>query len=53
MQFDGHALSVAPDGTVLKFGEPVGKLFVKEDHQLDYVHLASQREVSEGKTMTA
>lgn len=53
VQFDEHALSVASDGTVLKFGEPAGKLFVKEEHQLGYAHLAYQREVSEGKTMTA
>lgn len=49
-QFDGHALSVAPDGTVLRFGVPVGKLVVNARHELDFSQLAYQSEISSGKS---
>lgn len=52
-QFDGHALTVAPDGTVLKFDVPVGNLTVDDRHQLDFAQLAYQREISTGKTASA
>lgn len=52
-QFDGHALTVAPDSTVLKFGVPAGKLTVDDRHQLDFAQLAYQREISIGKTAGA
>lgn len=51
VQFDGHALSVEPDGTVLKFGQAAGKLFVDDRHQLNRQQLAYQREISSGKTV--
>lgn len=52
-QFDGHALTVASDGTVLKFDVPVGKLTVDDRHQLDFDQLAYQREISTSKNASA
>ena len=49
-QFDGHALTVAPDGTVLKFDVPVGQLTVDDRHRLDFDQLEYQREISTGNT---
>lgn len=43
---DGHALSVQPDGTVLKLGEPAGILTVAAQHGLNFSHLAYQLEIS-------
>jgi putative restriction endonuclease len=47
--FDGHALTVLPDHTILKLGEPTGTLTVTAEHRLNDDHLAYQREISEGK----
>lgn len=48
--FDGHALTVLPDHTVLKLGEPTGTLTVTAEHRLNYDHLAYQLEISKGKS---
>jgi putative restriction endonuclease len=45
---DGHALSVLPDGTVLKRGEPAGTLTVSTAHNLNFSNLAYQLEISIG-----
>lgn len=44
--FDGHALTVQPDGTVLQLGESIGKLTVIPEHGLDFKQLAYQHEIS-------
>ncbi|WP_083848006.1 YDG/SRA domain-containing protein [Arthrobacter sp. M2012083] len=44
--FDGHALTISPDGTVLNLGKPVGKLNVARAHGLNFEHLAYQEQIS-------
>ncbi len=44
--FDGHALTVRPDSTVMKLGSPIGKLKVMDAHGLNYEHLAYQEQFS-------
>jgi putative restriction endonuclease len=51
--FDGHALTVQPDGTVLRLGEPVGELTVAAEHRLNFGHLAYQLEISRAKSSHA
>lgn len=48
--FDGHALSVEPDGTVLRLGQPFGKLTVATGHRLNPNHLAYQQQISTGNS---
>lgn len=48
--FDGHALTVHPDRTVLKLGEPTGKLTITAAHRLNFEHLAYQLEISRAKS---
>ncbi|WP_427136632.1 YDG/SRA domain-containing protein [Pseudarthrobacter sp. S9] len=48
--FDGHALTVQPDRTVLKLGEPIGKLTIAAEHRLNFEHLAYQLEISRAKS---
>lgn len=48
--FDNHALTVNDEGTVLKLGIEVGKLFVKKQHALDFAHLSYQRKISEASS---
>lgn len=47
---DGHALTVRPDGTVLKLGKPFGNLTVAKEHRPDPGHLAYQQQISMGKS---
>ncbi|MDR6637405.1 YDG/SRA domain-containing protein [Paenarthrobacter nitroguajacolicus] len=44
--FDGHALTVRQDSTVMNLGRPTGKLRVVEAHGLNYDHLAYQEQFS-------
>jgi putative restriction endonuclease len=44
--FDGHALTVQPDRTVLKLGEPTGKLTIAVQHRLNFEQLVYQMEIS-------
>lgn len=46
--FDGHALTIRSDGTVLNLGAQVGKLRVVPAHQLSADHLAYQEQISTG-----
>jgi putative restriction endonuclease len=48
--FDGHALTVQPHRTVLKLGEPIGKLTTAAEHRLNFEHLAYQLEISTAKS---
>ncbi|MFF2844360.1 YDG/SRA domain-containing protein [Paenarthrobacter sp. NPDC057981] len=51
--FDGHALTVQPDGTVMNLGIATGKLRVAESHGLNYEHLAYQEQFSAAKSARA
>jgi putative restriction endonuclease len=51
--FDGHALTVHPDGTVLRLGESIGELTVAAEHRLNFEHLAYQLEISRAKSSHA
>jgi putative restriction endonuclease len=51
--FDGHALTVQPDGTVLRLGESIGNLTVAAEHRLNFGHLAYQLEISSAKSSHA
>jgi putative restriction endonuclease len=51
--FDGHALTVHPDRTVLKLGQPAGKLTIAAAHRLNFEHLAYQLEISRAKSNRA
>lgn len=44
--FDGHALTVRPDGAVMNLGKPAGKLMVADAHGLNFEHLAYQEQIS-------
>ncbi|MET4619855.1 putative restriction endonuclease [Arthrobacter sp. 2762] len=44
--FDGHALTVRADGTVLNLGKPTGRLRMAGAHRLNYEHLAYQEQIS-------
>lgn len=44
--FDGHALTVQPDATVLNLGQPDGTLTIHGAHRLDFTHLAYHRDIS-------
>ncbi|UXM92859.1 YDG/SRA domain-containing protein [Paenarthrobacter sp. JL.01a] len=49
--FDGHALTVRPDGTVMNLGSAAGKLEVAESHGLNFEHLAYQEQFSTAKSV--
>ncbi|BCW43943.1 YDG/SRA domain-containing protein [Arthrobacter sp. StoSoilB5] len=51
--FDGHALTVRPDGTILNLGKPAGKLTVASAHGLNYEHLAYQEQISAASSRRA
>lgn len=44
--FDGHALTIRPDLTVLHLGRPAGQLNVAAAHRLNFEHLAYQQQIS-------
>ncbi|WP_082071978.1 HNH endonuclease [Pseudarthrobacter chlorophenolicus] len=46
-QFDGHALTIAADGTVYVFHRCIGALNVHRRHRIDKEHLAYHRASSE------
>lgn len=49
--FDGHALTIRPDGTVLKLGEAVGQLTIAGVHQPNFDHIAYHQAISSGTTI--
>lgn len=49
--FDGHALTIRPDGTVLKLGETVGQLTVARVHRPNFDHLAYHQAISSSTTI--
>lgn len=44
--FDGHALTIRPDGTVLHSGEAIGHLRVAGEHRLNSDHFVYQQKIS-------
>lgn len=44
--FDGHALTILPNGTIMNLGKPIGKLNIARDHELNFEHLAYQEQIS-------
>ncbi len=51
--FDGHALTIQSDGTVVNLGEPFGTLMVDPEHRLNADHIAYQKKISTAKSHPA
>lgn len=49
-QFDGHALTIADDGSVFAFETRIGALYVHPRHTIDNQHLAYHRASSESQS---
>lgn len=48
--FDGHALTIRSDGTVLTLNEPIGRLALDRQHRLNFDHIAYHQAISSGTT---
>lgn len=51
--FDGHALTVSRQGTVLRLGVPEGELLIKDEHEISLMHLAYHFETSQAASKLA